>query len=679
MKLFHYYESSLHALTSRFLLNSIKLSVTYHLVLIKNFLIGRTQHNMKNYIHETPAPSLNPPSKLHYDVVIVGGGMSGLCAAIASARHGAKTAIVQDRSVFGGNASSEVRLHIAGASCHWGKKNAAETGILMELQLDNKRINDSYNFSIWDGVLYSKAMTTENLTCYMGTSMDRIFSDGTKISSIECYQSSTEKRFSFTADIFIDCTGNGSLGYFAGAEYAIGREGKDTFHEKNAPDSADGLTMGNTLYFVAEDVGHPVMFHTPDWAYHFDEDDFTHRYHGDVVVYHNADDVVVLRPDEDYADHTDELVEKYDVKSGYWWIELGGDWNNIIGQYEEIRYELFRTVYGVWDHIKNGGDHGAENYELVWVGSVPGTRESRRLFGDYVLTEDDVLRQPMRDDAVAYGGWPMDEHVAGGFRAKGSIPSFVRSFPGLFSIPYGCYCSRTIENLMMAGRNISASKLAMGATRVMGTCAIGGEAVGTAAAMAVKAGLSPRAFGKAHMKELRQELLKNDCYIIGAINEDTLDLARAAKVSASSERTGYEAVNVINGISRSTETASNLWRSNGFSCDGETLTLKLEKRAMIQEVRLILDPNLSEERAISISKAFMDKEPLGVAEELLKNYELRFYDQGVEKYAMPVENNFQRLNVLHLPQAVPCDTVKLHVSATNGAPDAHVFEIRLYE
>lgn len=634
---------------------------------------------MKHYIREIPAPSQNPPIREQYDVVVVGGGMSGLCAAIASAREGAKTVLIQDRNVFGGNASSEVRLHIAGASCHWGKKNASETGILMELQLENKRINDSYNFSIWDGVLYAKAMETDNLTCYVGTSMDRVHSDGKRISSIECYQSSTEKRFSFTGEVYIDCTGNGTLGYFAGAEYAIGREAKRDYHEKDAPEERDGLTMGNTVYFVAEDVGHPVEFKTPSWAYHFNEDDFIHRYHGDVVVYHNADDVVVLRPGEDYADHVDELVEKYDVKSGYWWIELGGDWDNIIGQYEEIRYELFRTVYGVWDHIKNGGDHGAENYELVWVGSVPGTRESRRLFGDYVLTEDDVLNQPAREDAVAYGGWPMDEHVAGGFWAKGSIPSRVRSFPGLFSIPYGCYCSGKIENLMMAGRNISASKLAMGATRVMGTCAVGGEAAGTAAAMAAKVKLSPRDFGQKHIQALRQELLKNDCYILGVKNEDEKDLARAARVSASSERTHFEAANVINGVSRSTDSASNLWRSKGVSAEGESLTLELARAARIREVRLTLDPNLSEERAISISKAFMDKEPKGVAAELLKEYEVRFLLRDVEQCVVPVCDNFQRLNVIRLPEAVLCDSVELHVSATNGAPDAHVFEIRLYE
>ncbi|MBS6644097.1 MAG: FAD-dependent oxidoreductase [Clostridiaceae bacterium] len=137
-----------------------------------------------------------------------------------------------------------------------------------------------------------------------------------------------------------------------------------------------------------------------------------HRYHGDIVVYHDAEDVVVLKPGEDYEDHQDQLVEKYDVKSGYWWIELGGDWDDIIRQAEDIRYELYRTVYGVWDHIKNGGDHGAVNYELVWGGSVAGSRESRRLIGDEVLTENDILANRVFENGIAYGGWPMDEHTA---------------------------------------------------------------------------------------------------------------------------------------------------------------------------------------------------------------------------------------------------------------------------
>ncbi len=632
---------------------------------------------MKNYVHETPRSGKPTRERKHFDVLVIGGGMSGLCAAIASARQGAETALVQDRGVFGGNASSEMRMHISGASCHWGKKDAAETGILMELQLENKYLNDSYNYSIWDGVLWHAAKETEHLALFMNTSMSEVHSDGKHIESVECYQMTTETWMEISADVYIDATGNGTLGYMAGAEYKIGREGREEYQEKDAPDQPDGKTMGNTIYFVAEDRGHPVKFVKPAWAYTFDESDFKYRYHGDIVVYHNADDVVVLKPDEDYENHSDELVEKYDVKSGYWWIELGGDWDDIIKQSEDIRYELFRTVYGVWDHIKNGGDHGAENYELVWVGHQGGMRESRRLMGNYVLKEQDILANRIFEDAVAYGGWPMDEHTAGGFRAKGQIPSVVRSFKGLYSIPYGCYCSNTIDNMMMAGRDISASKLAMGSTRVMGTCAVGGEAVGVAAANASMKKMTPAAYGKKYMKELQQKLLACDLYIMGQRNEDPSDQALKAEVTASSEKKGYEARNVISGVTRREGDQSNMWCSDGMQEQGEQLMLTLPAQHSVKEVRLVFDPDLSEERCISVSKAFIAKEPRGVAETLVKDYTVELLLHGQTVSSAEVKNNHQRRNTVCFDET-ECDCVRVTILSTNGCKDARVYEVRVY-
>ncbi len=632
---------------------------------------------MRAFVHETPAPSQNPPIHMDYDVIVVGGGMSGICAAMASARQGARTALIQDRSVYGGNASSEMRMHISGASCHWGKKNVSETGILMELLLENKYLNDNYNYSIWDGVLWSRVHDCENLDSYMNTVMDRVVSDGSRIQSIQCYQMSTEKRYEMTAQIYIDCTGHGTLGYFAGAEYRIGREASAEFGEKDAPVKPDGETMGNTIYFVANDTGHPVKFVKPDWAYTFDETDFIHRYHGDIVVFHNADDVVVLPADYDY-ENSNELVEKYDVQSGYWWIELGGDWDDIISQSEDIRYELYKCVYGVWDHIKNGGEHGAENYELVWVGNLPGIRESRRLVGDYMLTEHDILSNGEPEDGVAYGGWPMDEHTAAGFRAKGQISSKVRSFEGIYGIPYGCYCSKNITNMMMAGRDISASKLAMGSTRVMGTCAVGGEAAGTAAAMAVKTGCTPREFGQKHIQELRQELLKNDCYIPGCRNTDPKDMARSAKIAATSEKPGFEAAKVASGVSRTVGGESNLWCSDGIGPEGETLTLRLAETAEISQIRLTFDPDLSDERCISVSKAFIDKELKGVAPTLVKDFTVELAKDGQAVWSASVTENHQRLVIVDLPKPAEADTVRIRVTATNGTADVRIYEVRIY-
>ena len=272
----------------------------------------------------------------------------------------------------------------------------------------------------------------------------------------------------------------------------------------------------------------------------------------------------------------------------------------------------------------------------------------------------------------------MDEHVAGGFDAKGINPSIVRNVDGLYTIPYGCYCSSTISNLMMAGRNISASKLAMGSTRVMATCAVGGEAAGTAAAMAVKLGLSPKAFGERHIRELQQELLKNDCYIPGQRNTDPADHARRAAVTATSERKGYEAVKVISGIARTEEDGdTNLWVSEGIG-QGQTLTLRWDEPIELRQVRLTLDPDLSDERCISVSSAFIEKEAVGVAARLLKDYTVTACCGEDLVWSRKVEGNHQRLNVLDLPRTVRADRVNITVHATNGDPDARIFEVRVY-
>ncbi len=159
----------------------------------------------------------------------------------------------------------------------------------------------------------------------------------------------------------------------------------------------------------------------------------------------------------------------------------------------------------MWDHLKNVGDHGIENYDLDWVGMIPGYRESRRLEGDYILTENDVRSNRVFPGAVAYGAWPMDIYVRGGILDFDKYPSQVFNYDGYFSIPYRCYYSSDVPNLMMAGRDISTSKMAFGATRVMGTCAVGGQAVGTAAAMAVQRGCTPRDVELFHIAELQQK------------------------------------------------------------------------------------------------------------------------------------------------------------------------------
>lgn len=597
----------------------------------------------------------------NYDVVVVGGGLSGVCAAIAAARNGARTAIIQSRPVFGGNASSEVRMHVCGASCHVRKKDLAETGILLELQLENKSCNHSYSFSIWDMVLWSKIQSEPNLDHYLNTTMDDVIMDVDTIKGIVCRQATTETTYEFYGHIFVDATGNASLGYYSGAEFRIGSESKDEFNEPDAPEESNPYTMGNTVMFNSLAFQEPMLFKKPEWAHTFTEEDLEGRAHGNTTVERGENGI----------------VEEYNVDSGYWWIELGGDSGKIIEQTEKIHTELYKCVYGVWDHIKNQGNHGAQNYELSWVGAVSGTRESRRLVGDYILNENDVLANRQFEDAVAYGAWPMDMHTPEGLYSK-AAPTKHLNFPGCYTIPYRCFYSKNIKNLMMAGRDISTSRMAFGSTRVMGTCAIGGQAVGTAAALAAKYGCLPREVGIHHIKELQQTLLKDDCYIPGVKNEDTLDLARTACVKATSNKPANEPCNVLSGVTRQVGDSSNCWESDGISPSGEQLMLSFDKPRVVREIRIVFDSNLNQEIIVTMTKRVQDKEVKHMPPELVRNYTVRGFCEQKQCFEKVVKDNVERLSVIRLPETVKADRIVLEVESTYGYQNARVFEIRVY-
>ena len=606
-----------------------------------------------------------------YDVVVVGGGLSGVCAAIASARHGAKTALVHARHVLGGNASSEIRMHICGASESMAKPDLEEGGILYEMMLANKCRNDYFSYSTWDMVLFSIVKHQPNLTTYLNTTMEDCVVEDDCIRQITAYQQTTETTLFIDGQVFIDCTGNGTLGYFAGAEYRIGSEGKAEFGEQHAPDEPNNNRMGNTLLFKAVDRGHSVNFKRPDFAREFTEEELKYRTHSAV---HGARTKAGV--DDAYLRMTAFSTSAVDY--GYWWIELPGEKEDIIDEYEEIRDELVSCISGIWDHLKNGGDHGAENYDLEWVGMMPGMRESRRLVGDYILNENDVLSNRQFEDAVAYGGWPMDIHTPKGLYDFDRLPSTIVSFDGSYTIPYRCYYSKNINNLMMAGRNISASKMAMGSTRVMGTCAIGGQAVGTAAAMCMKYGCMPKGILE-HMNELQQTLLKDDCYIPGIRNTDENDLAQTAVVTASSAKNGFGPEQVINGISRGEGAERNIWISDGIHAQdrGEWISLALKEKTKVPQARLTFDSNFNYAIKITLSAKRQKQQRVGIPAELVKNYTVTLWD-GDEKVAeKTVSDNIQRANVVDFAPTL-CDRITVTVHDTNGAEDVHIYEVRIY-
>lgn len=616
-------------------------------------------------------------SKASFDVIVVGGGMTGMCAAIASARHGAKTALVQDRPVLGGNGSSEIRMHICGASNNMRKKNAEETGIIRELLLENRRMNDYYNWSVWDRILHTAVKEQENLTVFLNTAMVDCETEGNRITAIHCYQLTTEINWTLTAPVFCDCTGNGTLGYIAGAPYRTGSEGKAEFNEPHAPEQANNERMGNTLLFKAVNRGVPVEFVPPKGSYKFTEKMLRYRKHADLI----AEDGKKLEEEADEVlanldDATKSLVtDSYCVDYGYWWIELTGEKADIIEEYEDIRDELIKCVYGVWDHIKNDGNHGAANYDLEWVGMLPGTRESRRLEGEYMLTENDLHNNTVFPDAVAYGGWASDNHVAHGLKDFDKMPSEIFDFDGLYTIPYRCYVAKGMDNLFISGRSLSASKLAMASSRVMATCAVGGQAVGTAAALCKKYGCNPHGV-EAHMTELQQTLLRDDCYIPGFKNEDPADLARRAAVTASSEK--LAANNVINGVSRTVGEDANCWQSDGIAADGEVLTLALDQAHAVSQVRVTFDPDLNKCIKLTLSSARIREQGVGVAPELVQDYDVELLRNGQVVASRQVRGNYQRLNVIDFAPT-SCDTVAVRVLGTHGFADARIYEVRVYE
>lgn len=614
---------------------------------------------------------VNREKAAFYNVVVIGGGFAGVCAAVAASREGAKVALVQNRSVFGGTGSSEIRMHIVGANCHSSKANLRETGILEEILLENKRRNPHASFSVFDMIVWEKVHMEENITTYLNTNIEEVITGRGKIVAVIGHQNTTETKYTIEGDVFVDATGHGTVGALAGAIIRTGTESSHEFCEPTAPEVSNQNKMGNTIMFKSIDRGEPVKFEKPLWANTYTEEDLKQRPHVDRICA-QADGGGLV----DVDSSRNLLPELSNADAGYWWIELGGDAEDIIAEGESIRDALLKVVYGVWDHLKNGADHGLENYDLDWVGMVPGYRESRRLDGDYILTENDIRSNRLFDDAVAYGGWPMDVHVPGGIKDLHSVGSKVYNFEGCYTIPYRCYYSQNIDNLMMAGRDISTSKMAFSSTRVMGTCAVGGQAVGTAAAMAIKYSCSPKQIGRERIHELQQILLKNDCFIPGFRNEDERDLARTADVSASSETEGGAARNVINGVSRSVGNESNCWISGSLE-EPQSISLKLKESACIKAVQLTFDTDLSHEIQPSLLKIVLGRQVKGLPRELVKTYQVKLLERGKPVAAAEVKSNGQRVNV-HSFDNIACDEIVVTVHETYGCNNARIFEVRAY-
>lgn len=451
---------------------------------------------------------------LHFDYVVIGGGLAGVCSAITAARQGTKVVLVQDRPVLGGNSSSEVRLWALGATSHMGNNNrwSREGGVIDEILVENTFRNKEGNPVLFDMVLVDKVLAEPNIVLLLNTVVyDVKKTADNKIESVEAFNPQNGTSYTIAGTLFADCSGDGTVAYLSGASFRMGAEEKQEYGELFAPDSQTyGELLGHSILFYVRNTGKSVSFVAPDFALK------------------DAEKYISKLQNPQYLN-----VDHHGCK--YWWLEYGGRLDTIKDT-EEIKLELWKVVYGVWDYIKNSGKFPqADTLTLEWAGLFPGKRESRRFCGYYMINQHDVIEQREHYDAVAFGGWSIDLHPADGVYANGNACNQWHS-KGVYQIPYRCYVTPDVDNLFLGGRIISASHVANGSTRVMCTAAHGGQAIGMAASMCIEKGYAPAdLIDKDKIKLLQLELNKTGQFIPNVLVEDDANLLTKATVESSSE------------------------------------------------------------------------------------------------------------------------------------------------
>lgn len=607
------------------------------------------------------------------DLCIIGGGLTGLCAAVAAAREGAKVVLMQDRPMLGGNASSEIRMWVRGAH---GLHNR-ETGIISELEQENIYRNPGLNYSLWDGVMWAKVKAEKNIELLLNCSCcdaETTEKDGkSRIESVTGWQLTTYTWHTVKAKFFADCSGDSILATLSGARWRVGREGHNEYDETIGPEIRDRKTMGMSCLLQARETDHPVEFIRPEWAYVFENDEDFNR--------------IEETPDVKAAitDANDSVADKkIKVKTtmnrphalgtsltNFWWIEMGGD-RDSLHDAEEMRDELLKIAYGIWDHVKNRGSHKEENknWDIDWIGFLPGKRESRRYIGAYVMNENDVVAGGKFDDVVAFGGWPMDDHNPAGFRSylDANPASILHPAPSPYGIPYRVLYSDDVENLFFAGRNISVTHAALSSTRVMATCSLLGQAMGTAAAICVNDGETPGGVYKNKIRKLQAKLMDAGCYLPGRVREIP-ELTKNAEVNLSDEDKAL----LFNGIERPDEN----WTKNYVTMlVGSELTFDFGAPTDLCELRLVFDPDFSRE-SVSVNKKMrvfaqrssvgLDFRPMKVAKTLVKSFEV--YADG--KLIFADGENF--LSLRRLPLDVKARKITVRFLSTWGEDDVHIF------
>lgn len=409
-----------------------------------------------------------PPPQIEdgFDLVIVGGGLAGSGAAVAAARQGIKVALINDRPVLGGNASKEIRVHTLGLKMY---------DIVEELGTEHYPNGDAGAIAATD-TIEMVVRGEKNITVFPNTRAYSVNKEGNIITSVDCFHTNTHKETRFEAPLFVDATGDGWIGYWAGCEVRMGRESRDDFGESMAPEKPDSMTMGNSILWNSVKI------------------------ESDAKV--DPENKMNIGWKE--VPWAMEVAKDYKADRGEWFWEYGLLMNTIYDA-EEIRDHLFRAVYGNWYNVKQDPENA--DLKMKWMAYVMGRRESRRIMGDYILKESDILNRPDFEDGFVEEVRDIDIHYP-----KGGEYDFITyaDFTKIerYKIPYRCFYSKDINNLFMAGRCLSATHVGLGSPRVMHTTAQMGVVVGTAAVVCTENDCSPRDVYNSHLNEMKTRLNK---------------------------------------------------------------------------------------------------------------------------------------------------------------------------
>ncbi len=564
----------------------------------------------------------------NYDLVVVGAGPGGMGCALAAARLGARVALVHDRPVLGGNGSREVGIGLDGAAL--SSSGSRETGLAEEVRM----LARSGNRHIGDVYADLAAACATNLTVFSNQRVLSVEKEGRRITTVLSRDTLTGGRTRFRAKYFADGTGDGWIGSFAGASFMSGREDKAAFGEDwIAPEKADGLMMSGFVgySYTRNASGKAPDYHAPVWARGAIAEGF-HR--------------------------------KVENPRAQWWLENPGRFNELEDP-EAARDNLIRISFAYWDWIRNEweGRKEAEALELKPPSIRIGRREGMRIVGDYVLTARDCRDGRVFPDAVAGGGWSLDTHDPLGMENPGGN-GWWHTHHGVppYTIPFRSLYAKDIDNLFLSSRCLSATHWALGSVRVQGTLLGVGQACGTAAALCVRRGLTPREFGRDHIDELRHALQRDDQSIPGVPDDDPANLALRSKADAHGLVDGYATPDWIPGEKPKFSDYRGWISEEGLP---RSATISWPEPVEISEVHLVFDTHLSSQKV-----------PDPMPKELVRDYTVEALRGGKWETIADETDNALRFRRHDIPSGPSVSALRVTVTKTWGVPEARILEIR---